>query len=322
MNVNIINDDYGTAVPEDFLISYHGANLSENFGSARSENTIPVFTGIMYNFTPSYIPSNYTISYSSGCSRDLMTGENATCMITLDDPQPPAPQGEWCYQENARFSTWCGGMSTGSYIHEGAWMDGNWSRDSKSSIGEYYVNYAKPAKILNTSILKVKDFRPGDEIHFVNEGFYTIPAACFKRQTAIRLKFNVTEDSLTILCADSNNSWILMGERHGDGIQLIEEAMLWDMNTHNGNSNPCDRIALELRGFCRYVMGVKEQTPKENETPPLDEIKNIDSDKIFLENKKNGDDHTNTQQNQTNSINNSSEMSPRSVKNQCIPKRK
>ncbi|MBX4212548.1 hypothetical protein KW787_03795 [Candidatus Pacearchaeota archaeon] len=251
VTVKVINDDFGTAAPEDFLIYYQGAdrNLTQDlpeesfqwldpdnaFGPGQNI-TVPVMENTTYNFTEIFfIPEGYTVSYSEGCSGNLTADENASCIITNNDPSH-TPVGKWCYQEFADQATSCGGVAGGNYSesnNSNEWRDGSWSTDSRSEIGDYKVNYVKPTHALSDSMLKIRFFQAQDEVRFgfSDERYVAIPSGCFNKST-LNLRFTINEtnkNALTYSCWDGN-TWNTFGGRGtSEGIGFIEEAMIWDI---------------------------------------------------------------------------------------------
>ncbi|MBX4196530.1 hypothetical protein KW805_03005 [Candidatus Pacearchaeota archaeon] len=256
----MVNDDFGTAVPEDFLIAFQGADRNFNNGTPEEglqwldpdnaygpgQNiTVHVMENTTYNFTEIFfIPEGYTVSYSEGCTGNLTANENASCVITNNDPSH-TPIGKWCYQEFANQATACGGLAGGNYSDSNSsneWRDGDWSTDSRSEIGDYKVNYVKPIHALSDSMLKIRFFQAQDEVRFgfSDERYVSIPSECFNKST-LNLRFTINEtnkNTLTYSCWDGN-TWNTFGVRGtSEGIGFVEEAMIWDIGNQTNQTIP------------------------------------------------------------------------------------
>lgn len=86
----VVNDNGGTAIPNDFTVNVSGTNpsLTSFFGSAAG--TFITLDEGAYAVTQTPI-SGYTVSLSSDCTGAMTTGTTMTCTITNDDIAPPPP---------------------------------------------------------------------------------------------------------------------------------------------------------------------------------------------------------------------------------------
>ena len=232
ITTNIINDNFGTATPQDTVTFTEGGVYSKG----EIDLELSPMSYSIANLTLHYAPDGYSTNYSEGCYNLLEAGKNITCIITDDDPAPPAHFGEWCYQEFANQSTACGGLGTGSYYISQdsspdaySWFDGNWSRFSvKLATGEYYVNFSKPAKALNTSLIKIKVYYGTSESAMPHEELYRIDNACFN-QPVLSFKFILSGESIAGSCWTGSDWNVFQSLQWGDFVALSEEAMIWDM---------------------------------------------------------------------------------------------
>lgn len=250
MRINIFttitNDDFGTMSYDEFktwpLFSTDvRPSIPEWIITDREQYTLNGSYSI-FEYAPR--GSEYYVAYSEGCTGNIAVGENRTCIITNDDPEPPIHEGDWCYQESAKEATECGGLTTGTYSSQGLWNDGDWNYSHPMQVnGTYTVNYSKPSDALSTSVFKLK-FRSvtGDDIDSFTstESFYILPDSCFA-QPSLMFRLNLPPENSVAQCWNGNE-WRDLGLLH-DGlalevghIALIEEAMLWDMPSNNTNS--------------------------------------------------------------------------------------
>ncbi len=159
--------------------------------------------------------------------------------------------GGFCYQETTNNSEsgdgYCDLSYSGKYYFSGVWydsvktFDGNWSNFGSSLVGGYmYVNYTKPYNALNTSIWKTKN----DD----QEKNYSISnySDCWAQNPLqFRIYSEVMSGILEIDCMNSTG-WYNIFSGYSGGI-VYEEAMLWNVSTHDGWSN--DSWTDESGGF-------------------------------------------------------------------------
>lgn len=201
-----------------------------------------------WNFTTIHAPPNVTLNSPSNTSQisGLSTVLNVTAIVYSGTADLTFYQQseEYCYQESANESTACGGVSSGTYSHNGLWdnvsklWDGDWGLWSyaiDAIAGSPYpklnITYTKPQTATNNSLWQVKD----------NKGLtltpdnLSIPSACWD-YNATHLFFQVASKStMDWHCSWScynGTAWQVVRIRSGDTTnraRCYEEAMYWDI---------------------------------------------------------------------------------------------
>lgn len=83
---NVLNDNGGTKMPSDFIISVAGNNVSQpSFaGKSAPSGTLVVLDPGRYAVTEA-MDRNYSTNYSPDCIGEILAGESKTCTISNDD---------------------------------------------------------------------------------------------------------------------------------------------------------------------------------------------------------------------------------------------
>lgn len=82
---NVLNDNGGTRMPSDFIISVSGNNVSQpSFAGKSAPGTLVVLDPGRYAVTEA-MDRNYSTNYSPDCIGGILAGESKTCTISNDD---------------------------------------------------------------------------------------------------------------------------------------------------------------------------------------------------------------------------------------------
>ena len=98
---NVINNNSGANVANDFKVGINGQNASPaTFSGTDSPGKQITLDPGTYSITQTTIPSGYTQSMTDSCSGTIAAGEARVCVITDDDLPPPPPDlsitpGSW-----------------------------------------------------------------------------------------------------------------------------------------------------------------------------------------------------------------------------------
>ena len=238
-NSNLLNYTWNTTLYADgnFIIKVEGVDAYNQSSFTYSDNfTIDKNSPNGTLISPannSYL--NYTLVNFTANISDNIGIANYTLKIYTQNLS-----GGFCYQESATTSTICGGLSTGVYDFSNTLNNGNWT-DELESVGEYNINYTKPAYALNSSLWLIGNsskVMPNPAIFSYTN--YSIPIDCWNYDASIlSLKIGMANVRQFYSQCYNGTSWTNISWAGPYGLGAVhafaEESMWWNM-TQVGNS--------------------------------------------------------------------------------------